>query len=933
MAEQREKGQFFFVLARTHKPKPPRKGISKTLNPRNNAVDPDTPIYTATYKCKHWKDPKTFVSYKKYTQRFLYGADVRCEEDRVSSPSPNGAVSVSTVASVNTSAVSDGLPATVADPQVGGEKAFGVQGPPSEAAVQSEGEGCSTVRDLSSQQSSQGGLSLARGGGLPTFQPLSCPFRERASSLMRAPRSVIEERMFALQAQLQKIRRRLQYRSVKSKAKRERRLPASLVSVEELEEEARSIQEKILKLCEQRDGGVQRVAGSVHVSHQLVPAGRAEETSEASNHRAVEAKEGERGRAQVDVGSKTLTLAETGAKNERKQCDSANLRRLRVQKGQDIRLARTVRERCERSERVACEGAEQDGASSPASSSQSSNSSRSKEDDEGTLRLAREMHGSLSEPLFIQDAYVRRRLERLSQMRVVPHCGCPAEVKVKYLLGGETVVVFSGPDHSDVCWRNRGLCYKTPKEALDYIKRHCYLPMQALKLCFQSPEAALQLAREVAPSVHCVITERVIENCLYNARKQLKEEREQRLKPDRPRAAAGCAVARSSAPGTASASAAISFAIPEGVQGWGAAEARCYARADADTSEEEGRVLPSRKVSSQEAATRGDDTHTALHMLMPESTVISGMATPDDSLDASNSWKGGAWRLPCRRRGGGLLVRELRRRSPRLRDLMLQQPQVSRTSGNQAVGGKAQANPGEQAPTAASRRPLRGRARGKRGRGKGGSRGRGSSKGTRTEPAELNDVKDKETASETVATQQRDGCREKETEDAGPREVMAVEEITTTGKANSERPPKDTAWVDLAAYFLRQARRSEEEDVPFMGLNAWPSQRVEGHDSSREPGGPEEPVAEKLSRGSPERSTDCAEGVSLKGSEGGYAAGVAEAPAPGHVLPCEQRTVPPCDAGEELLMGISRKRLRYLSAGEAVGPPEAPRVVSAEAST
>ncbi|CDJ69894.1 hypothetical protein, conserved [Eimeria necatrix] len=77
MAEQKKNGNFFYVLARTHKPKTPKKGLDKTLNPRQQSANPpqhETLISIATYKCKHWRNPEDFASYRKYKSRLLAGA-------------------------------------------------------------------------------------------------------------------------------------------------------------------------------------------------------------------------------------------------------------------------------------------------------------------------------------------------------------------------------------------------------------------------------------------------------------------------------------------------------------------------------------------------------------------------------------------------------------------------------------------------------------------------------------------------------------------------------------------------------------------------------------------------------------------------------------------------------------------------------------------
>ncbi|CDJ37409.1 hypothetical protein, conserved [Eimeria tenella] len=77
MAEQKKNGNFFYVLARTHKPKTPKKGLGKTPNPKQQPANPpqrETLISVSTYKCKHWRNPEDFASYRKYKSRLLAGA-------------------------------------------------------------------------------------------------------------------------------------------------------------------------------------------------------------------------------------------------------------------------------------------------------------------------------------------------------------------------------------------------------------------------------------------------------------------------------------------------------------------------------------------------------------------------------------------------------------------------------------------------------------------------------------------------------------------------------------------------------------------------------------------------------------------------------------------------------------------------------------------
>ncbi|KAL8443611.1 hypothetical protein Emed_006692 [Eimeria media] len=812
IADRRSRGDFHFVLVRTHKAKPPRVGVSKGLT-QQQQQNPNAVTCTATYRCPLWKNPEDFVSYRKLTQRGLAASAEGAPKDGAP-PAP----------------LQTPPPQEEGPPHPSNEGAPPPEGAPShappchhnEGGPQAEGQGGVEGAPL---ESASGVSPTAVGGGAPP-----CPSVKRALP-------EIEEEVLVLQSELQQLRRRLRYRKHELPPKHNKRRVVSAKVTGDLEAKAAALNAKLEKLRKERAAcikGPQILAaleGGVLAERKIY---------QQCEDDLLETDGGETSSSEASFLLETDKESSSGSSKEAESSGEEREEAAKRANPQEEKGAKQMRERNERAQRAARRAAAR-GDTEPSEASTHTPHSKATP---AAAAAAAAAGGCRDLP-----AHCRRRLERMRHMRVVPHCNCPAELKVRYLVNGGVVVILTNPNHSDACMRNRQAPYKTPKEVMAYIARHSYLPLQTLRLCFEAPEVALHLVREAPPFSPYGLSDATIAYCLNKAHKQQGSSSSSR---DQRRSAAAAAAA---------------------VAGWGfdledteadllpdaASEEAGHTEKAAEMQEKTSPSKPAAAARTAAAAAeaaaaadpkaRGDEITAALQTLRcreggPSLSTPKALQGPLPQGPPEEADEG----RPTHRRGAPLEALSQRRRSPRLLKLLLPASSAGACSNNSSSSSSRRRSPSissskgmeedlsfseSEESRVPSKRHLsgsphkRGRARrgsgaprgcqrGPRGRGgvasRGAPRGASSRRGPRGAPPGGSPVR---------VGAGRPSCEAPEA--VGAQEVPEANEgggppsegpPSTVGEGASPKAgaPNDAAWAALAAYFWRQARRLEEEE-------------------------------------------------------------------------------------------------------------------------
>ncbi|KAL8271506.1 hypothetical protein Esti_004541 [Eimeria stiedai] len=831
IAEQRSRDNFYFVLVRTHKAKPPRRGVSKALE-RQLALNPNAVSRTATFRCRHWRNPKDFVSYKKFAQRALTvfsgarEAHAALVQLRASEAPPKP------------SSVAEGLsegappasplgapPETCAPPSYLGRRCSG-------------NEGEEEVPRAVGQTVEEGAPSEQDAGGPPKAVASPQPREERARGPLSRALPDIEEEVLVLQAQLQQLRRRLRYRRHELPPKHTKLEDVCVAVTGALEKEAAALQARLTKLCAERDACVRGPLNYAAFDGELLDrrVQQQEENTASETERGGETS-GSEGALVLATDTESLEESSEGEKGGEEKKGFKGLGKTpKNPNPQEALAARVAREKNERAVRAARRAAARGDDNGPSLFPWDSPAAPAAAAAAGGPR---DMH-----------SHCRRRLERMQQMRVVPHCSCPAELKIRYLVSGAVVVVLTNLNHSDACLRNRQAPYKTPKEIMAYIQRHSYLPLQTLRLCFEAPEVAFQLVREAPPPSPYKLSDAVIAYCLSKAHKRQGSS----SKKQRQSAAAvvgwGCAPAEGATDllpeepveetaGTEEPAHKQESDQPKAATAaeTATAAAETAAAATAVTaSAETAATAEAAEAAAANSKARGDEITAALQTLRCRagapsfSTPKASQGFPQRPPDEADGARA------TRRRGAPLEALSQRRRSPRLLELLLPAPTAAACSSSSCRNPSSSSSSSKRTDCEEARVPSkrhlegdphkRGRARrgraprgGQRGaRGGGGLASRRASKGApRRVPfrgALGGSLVRGGPGKASYGAFEADGAQgvPDANDEGGPPSEGPPSKVDDGARPRG--PPADAAWAALAAYFWRQARRLEEEEGP-----------------------------------------------------------------------------------------------------------------------